>query len=414
MPIMYFGSKISENMVMTPEGYLICKNVPIGRTGSMQYLGEELGLEEKRGKVIKVVRTPEELFSKMTIASFEGKPLTNDHPSKNLDINTVAALQKGHIENVRPEGDYLVADLHVRDNWLINEIQENGKREVSCGYDCLWVPTDDSNEIFEQRDIVGNHVAVVKSGRAGSRVAIKDSGEQLKEGRKVKMPKKISKSFLAALGFKTFAADADPEDVAKAMDALNEEDEVKDAFPDGEEKEGNDSAAEIISAIRDLGDVVSAFDARISELEKGKKPAKDDAASVFDGLEKELEGQDSDEDDEVKDDAEVIETKDSDEEEGKPAADSLSKIVHDMKSIIMAIPDEKTRLATAKAFAKTVRDARGTTAQGNGYGVIAQTVFGNKKGAMDSFAARQTTMSEASAKAAEAWNKMNAHVQGGK
>jgi hypothetical protein len=78
--IMYFGSKISDNKVLTPEGYLICKNVPIGRVGWMDYLGEELGIEEKRGQVVKVYRSPEQLFSKATIASFEGKSVTNNHP----------------------------------------------------------------------------------------------------------------------------------------------------------------------------------------------------------------------------------------------------------------------------------------------------------------------------------------------
>ena len=40
----FYGSRLSDNMTLTPEGYLICLNVPIARTGSQQYLRSELGL----------------------------------------------------------------------------------------------------------------------------------------------------------------------------------------------------------------------------------------------------------------------------------------------------------------------------------------------------------------------------------
>ena len=61
--------------------FLICRNVPIARIGDQDYLGSEIGLDgDEAGKVIPVHRNPEEVFSDATIASFEGKPVTNDHP----------------------------------------------------------------------------------------------------------------------------------------------------------------------------------------------------------------------------------------------------------------------------------------------------------------------------------------------
>ena len=39
----YFSSKISGHMIKTPEGFLICKDVPIARTGTQQYRGFEFG-----------------------------------------------------------------------------------------------------------------------------------------------------------------------------------------------------------------------------------------------------------------------------------------------------------------------------------------------------------------------------------
>src|SRR5665648_440795 len=82
----YYGDKISDNMALTPESFLICSNVPIGRIGWMDYYGQELppGFNEPMGELFKVYRGPEELFSSNTIASFEGKSVTNTHPTANL------------------------------------------------------------------------------------------------------------------------------------------------------------------------------------------------------------------------------------------------------------------------------------------------------------------------------------------
>lgn len=69
----YYGSRISEHMTKTPEGFLICHNVPIARTGRQDYLPQEIGMEGS--KLVSVIRTDEEVFSPQAIASFEGKSL---------------------------------------------------------------------------------------------------------------------------------------------------------------------------------------------------------------------------------------------------------------------------------------------------------------------------------------------------
>ena len=74
----YYGSRISEHMTQTPEGFLICHDVPINRTGRQQYLRREIGLEGDG--LVTVYRDEDEVFSKAALASFEGKPVTQDHP----------------------------------------------------------------------------------------------------------------------------------------------------------------------------------------------------------------------------------------------------------------------------------------------------------------------------------------------
>ena len=43
----YYGTRLSDNISKRePEGYLLCLNVPVARTGVQEYLPEELGLTE--------------------------------------------------------------------------------------------------------------------------------------------------------------------------------------------------------------------------------------------------------------------------------------------------------------------------------------------------------------------------------
>ena len=41
----YYGTRLSDNLSRRdPEGYLLCLNVPVARTGVQEYLPDELGL----------------------------------------------------------------------------------------------------------------------------------------------------------------------------------------------------------------------------------------------------------------------------------------------------------------------------------------------------------------------------------
>lgn len=183
----YFGSRISDHIYKTPEGFLICKDVPIARTGMQQYRGCEFGACDSE-RIYDVNRPEAQVFDRAAIASFEGKPVCDEHPTEDVTPENYKRYMKGVCRDVRRgEGDLancLVADLLIYDAGLIQKI-ESGKREISCGYDCLWEPTSDSS--FDQLEIRGNHVAVVDKGRAGHKVAIRDAANENKGGRK--MPK---------------------------------------------------------------------------------------------------------------------------------------------------------------------------------------------------------------------------------
>ena len=171
--ITYYGYTISPNQLETGEGFLICRNVPIARTGEQDYLGTEIGL--KTNEIVKVYRPEEEVFSEAAMASFEGKSVTNNHPKEQVDPENVKLYEMGHAQNVRRGTgefkDFLVADLHIHDAELIDAIKA-GKRQISCGYECEYVERDGH---IVQTNIRGNHVAVVDEGRAGIKASIMDS-----------------------------------------------------------------------------------------------------------------------------------------------------------------------------------------------------------------------------------------------
>ena len=278
MLLQYYGTRLSENISRRePEGYLLCLNVPVARTGTQEYLPEELGLPG-RGKLIPVYRPEEEVFSPETIASFEGMPVTNDHPPGGVDSGNIRSLQKGHAHNVRrghgEESDLLLADLMITDPSLIDLVL-SGKREISCGY--TYELCREKGQ-FIQRKIRGNHVAVVNAGRAGSRVSIKDNKP---ERRKNTMKKSLSR-ILARM-----AKDGDVETVAEiiedmlspetATDAAVAEAEDTPAETAEETAKQEEKAPAAASAVDEdaLGKVMSRLDQIISLL----TPAADSAVA---------------------------------------------------------------------------------------------------------------------------------------
>ena len=211
MAIAYYGSTISPNMDKTPECYLICRNVPINRTGMQVYTAGEANLPGDPERPVNVYRLPEDVFAPAALASLEGKDVTRGHPTEMLDAGNQAGYSKGHMENVRRDGDNTVADLIIKDPALVSDVENGILREVSCGYYCKFEPYQDG---YKQTHIIGNHLAVVPRGRAGQDVAIKDAAEQAEKGRNHFM--NYWKSFLTAFGMA--AKDAAPDELGQMAD----------------------------------------------------------------------------------------------------------------------------------------------------------------------------------------------------
>ena len=229
----YYASKIAgkETWSGTDEGYRIYQNVPIARTGSQNYLGREIkknpGYDPEWNigdeDVVTVYRPESEVLAPEAIASFEGKSVLDEHPPDPQVLidatDEFDGISKGHAQNVRagermPDGEIgPVADLWVKHPELNLKI-EGGVRDVSCGY-TFWLAKDDSGK-FVMTKIRGNHIAVVPNGRAGRLYGIGDHGLELPD-RRISMSKPTFLERIQAIGFKAFAADAKPEELAEGV-----------------------------------------------------------------------------------------------------------------------------------------------------------------------------------------------------
>lgn len=173
------SSKLSEHRYKTPEGYLVCVDAIIARTGKQEYRNSELFADSNDDSVIEVDRPYKEVFSPETVASFENKPLVNEHPEEDVNVENYREYSIGFVRDVH-EGEedgkpVLMANLIVTDPEAIEEI-ENGKTQLSCGYDCDIL--GDSEKY--QANIRGNHVALCEQGRAGN-ARIVDTAKKIKD-----------------------------------------------------------------------------------------------------------------------------------------------------------------------------------------------------------------------------------------
>ena len=81
-------SSISNNLSFTPEGFLVCANVPIARTGDQIYYDGEVPITPDQNGAITITREPTEVFDAAAMSSFEGKPVTMTHPDDTVTPET--------------------------------------------------------------------------------------------------------------------------------------------------------------------------------------------------------------------------------------------------------------------------------------------------------------------------------------
>ncbi len=170
---------------VTEEGYLIVPS-NIARTGVQEYRAHELGLDADGMdpmKVIRLHRPPEEVFDTASMASFESKPITIEHPPVAVTADNWTELAKGEVRDVARSGDLMTGTLLIKAKDAIEALQ-SGKAQLSNGYTFeldMTPGTTADGRAYDgvQRNIRGNHVALVDAARCGSACRIADSQPKL-------------------------------------------------------------------------------------------------------------------------------------------------------------------------------------------------------------------------------------------
>lgn len=164
--------KIPRSAKLTPQGFLSIDDARVARVGVQVYF--------KDGKTVRELRLPEDV--KASVDSFRNSLLTLDHPRELVTIDNAPKYQKGFVPDCNYSQDgWVRAKLHLTDKDAVNAAIAT-HRQLSCGYTCDLEPVsgvwkDDLGVMGEkgkeyeydciQRNIQGNHIALVERARAG-------------------------------------------------------------------------------------------------------------------------------------------------------------------------------------------------------------------------------------------------------
>ena len=173
----FYTTRLGNTRFEMADGSLLCKDVPIARTGSQVYDESELpGIVGDEDGEIVVTRDADEVFRPETLASFEGMAFTLGHPKDMVNPGNWREHSHGHIQNVRrgtgEQADLMLCDIHIKTAEAIQKVMD-GLEQISMGYDAEYEQQGAGQA--RQHTIIGNHCAGVPNGRAGIRCSIGDS-----------------------------------------------------------------------------------------------------------------------------------------------------------------------------------------------------------------------------------------------
>ncbi|MDM8357484.1 DUF2213 domain-containing protein [Pandoraea communis] len=281
---------------MTPEGFLLCEDVPIARVGTMDYAAVELPELEDKDGVIVAERTADVLFSPETLASFEGKPVTIDHPPDFVTPANYREVVRGTVRNVRrgegTQSELMLADLLITDAEAIRQVRAKELTQTSNGYDANYEQIAPGRA--RQVSIVGNHVALVKSARCGPVCSIGDSASNLlsKGTTDMKTKKTAPLTLMEKLRKAFMTRDSDAFEQAASEMTGDEGGESGDGQPQihihmpgastapvaatgdeggegGGASGGDDKLAALTAAVTKVAEAVEAIGERVTKLETG-------------------------------------------------------------------------------------------------------------------------------------------------
>lgn len=159
-------------------GFWLIEDNPVSIEGVFPYLGKTIDPRLEPDRIYQVYRPFDELSNPETLKSFDGIPFIDDHEMLGEGFTPVDKRPAaGVMMNPKAGNGMLRADLKIFSEEMKDKIA-GGKKELSLGYQCtyqlkrgVW-----NGKPYDaiQRDLRGNHIALVDRGRMGAEVRVYD------------------------------------------------------------------------------------------------------------------------------------------------------------------------------------------------------------------------------------------------
>ena len=159
-------------------GFWLIEDNPVSVEGVYPYLGRTIDPHLEPDRIYQVYRPFDELAKPDTLKSFDGIPFIDDHEMLGDGFTPVDKRHAGGVMmNPVASNGMMRADLKIFSEAIKDKIA-SGKKELSLGYQCtyqlkrgIW-----NGKPYDaiQRDLRGNHIALVDKGRMGAEVRVYD------------------------------------------------------------------------------------------------------------------------------------------------------------------------------------------------------------------------------------------------
>lgn len=310
------GKSDNARSINTPEtqssrqldvnGWAEIKGNPISKVGVFPYSGSQISAELEPDKIYMVYRPYEELSDPKTIDSFKLIPWTDEHTM--IGDGLTPAEQKGVHgvigEDIYIEDGYLKGNIKVFSEKLANLIN-SGKKELSIGYRCIYSPEsglfNGEPYDFVQREIRGNHLALVDEGRSGHEVAVLDHFRFTFDSKELKMADFEKEDYEDKKGDMSMKADSAKDEgemgIAECREMLKKIAERLDAMSStSNEFMNNEEAKKVNESENDVEDVQPddfVDKAKVTDTDEDDKKEKDDEDSEAKDEDEPSKGMDS-------------------------------------------------------------------------------------------------------------------------
>lgn len=318
------------------------KDNPLSKVGVFPYLGKQISSELEPDKIYQVYRPAEELLSDETINSFKLLPIVDDHTMLGTEPGMMPAEEKGvhgtSGSDVYGKDGKLYGDLKIYSETLKDEI-EAGKKELSMGYFCDYELTpgtfDGRHYDAVQRNIRGNHIALVEEGRMGSDVRVMDRKITMDSMKEINSMVKNAKRGIR----RVFDEDVDKRELIREVMAIAAK--PNEDFAGGEEEKIETIAKKLEEMSYNRSESGSANDEDTPEEKDKQASDNDDEEPKKDGEDEDPKPCAGDEDEDEEKKSEIKELKESMDAMPKAVFAELAKRDRLYKKI-----QEKTNLGT--------------------------------------------------------------------